>query len=97
MVIELLINVDPDPIVKGMTNLHNHLDLLDRLPSPDERRSIRQRLNLTQRQIGDHVGVTSAAVATWESGQTPSPEHLARYIELLDELTRRAESPGATE
>lgn len=80
-----------------MTNLHEHLDMLNRLPTPDERRAIRRRLNLTQRQIGDHLGVTSAAVAAWEAGQVPNPEHLARYVELLDELIRRAKTTGTME
>lgn len=75
--------------------LNEHLDVLARLPSPDERRAIRERLNVTQRQIADHLGVTAQAVTAWEHGTTPGPRHLAAYVSVLDTLRRRAEQAVA--
>jgi transcriptional regulator with XRE-family HTH domain len=47
--------------------------------TPGERiRGVREELNLTQQDVADAVGVSRAAVAQWESGDTKSlkPEHL---------------------
>lgn len=38
--------------------------------TPNEIRSIRQRAELTQAELGKRVGVTRDAVASWEIGRT---------------------------
>jgi len=70
-----------------MSALVEQVRAVRRLPSPSMRRAIRLSAGVSMRQIGDHVGVSRAAVGHWEAGRwTPSPEHAARYADLLDEL-----------
>lgn len=39
------------------------------------------------RNLGDELGVTSTAVRLWETGQrNVSPEFLARYVAILEDL-----------
>lgn len=64
-----------------------HARLLSRLPAPAERRAIRKRAGLSMRNLGDELGVTSTAVRLWETGQrNVSPEFLARYVAILEDL-----------
>lgn len=63
------------------------------LPSPDERRQIRQESGLSQRRIGAELGVSGQAVALWEKGdRQPRGEHLVRYALLLADLRELAGS-----
>lgn len=69
-------------------------DLLHRLPPASERQAIRRAAKLTQRDLAEQRGITTQAVAAWERGATPSPDHLAWYVDLLDSL--RVYSEGGT-
>lgn len=58
-----------------------------RLPPPEARRVLRQRVGLAQAVIAREIGVTRVAVSRWESGQrTPRGRLLVRYVEILDRL-----------
>src|SRR5262245_33312656 len=72
------------------SRLHHLLDRVrtkQALPTPSERRSIREAAGCSLREVGDAVGVSFTAVKRWEQGATPrSDEHLALYSQLLDQL-----------
>jgi DNA-binding transcriptional regulator YiaG len=64
------------------------LDTLDCVPqycgmTRDEVKQIRKRLELTQTQLAEQVGVTQNTVARWEMGVYSIPEPTARLIERL--------------
>ncbi|NUP03429.1 MAG: helix-turn-helix domain-containing protein, partial [Nonomuraea sp.] len=40
------------------------------LPSPKERRRLREAGSLTQAQVAERVGVTRETIRAWESGRT---------------------------
>jgi DNA-binding transcriptional regulator YiaG len=69
---------------------------LRRLPSPAERRRIRERARVSLRDMAAAVGVTHASIRNWEAGATPR-EHRAAYARLLEELDRIAPSPETRE
>ena len=59
----------------------------------------RKRAGLTQKEVGDHIGISSQAVSKWENGQAePDIDTLYRLAELynttVDELVGR--SSGGT-
>lgn len=55
-------------------------------------RELRQRLDLTQEQFAQKVGVTYSTVNHWENGKrTPQPFLVRRLMELKEELD--AEDP----
>ena len=54
------------------------------LPSPAERRAIRETAGVSLRQIAIDLGVTPQCVALWEADATePKAENAVRYIEVL--------------
>jgi transcriptional regulator with XRE-family HTH domain len=55
------------------------------LPLPTERRRIREEAGVSLRALGDALGVSHAAVASWERGATPRKQR-SQYAELLREL-----------
>jgi DNA-binding transcriptional regulator YiaG len=55
------------------------------LPRPTERRRIREDAGVSLRAVGDALGVSHAAVASWERGATPRKQG-SQYAELLREL-----------
>jgi len=63
-----------------------------RLAASDIKR-LRAEANLTQRQLGELLGVTSAAVAHWESGATtPNGDNQRALTRVLIEGSR---TPGS--
>jgi DNA-binding transcriptional regulator YiaG len=57
------------------------------LPTPANRRRIRQRAKVSLRQIAEPIGVTAMTVLRWERGEVvPKLEHAAAYRQLLEEL-----------
>ena len=56
--------------------------------TPDDLRSLRARLDLTQQQLADLLGVHQTTVARWETGRG-----LGRDVQIGVELGRLAESP----
>jgi DNA-binding XRE family transcriptional regulator len=58
-----------------------------RLPTPANRRRIRQRAGLSLRQMAGQLGVTPMSVLRWERGEaTPKLDHATAYRQLLEDL-----------
>ena len=55
------------------------------LPSPAERRRLREASGLSQAELAHIVGVSTAAIGHWETGarSTPRGPLLPRYVEAL--------------
>ncbi|QIY72948.1 sigma factor-like helix-turn-helix DNA-binding protein [Streptomyces sp. RLB1-33] len=68
------------------------------LPSPKERRRLREAQSLSQADIAAAVGVTRATVHSWENGRTtPSGSRRDAYARLLtgtEEVTTHQENPA---
>lgn len=65
-----------------------------RLARTGEARRIRVAAALTQQEVADAVGVTEAAISTWESGKhRPSGRPALRYGRLLAALARQLGEP----
>ncbi|PWI10951.1 RNA polymerase subunit sigma-24 [Streptomyces sp. NWU339] len=73
------------------------------LPSPEERRRLRESRSLTQAQLAKRIGVSRETVRAWESGRsTPRGRKREMYAKLLTATTapaptgrpRRSERPG---
>ncbi|MFF5446053.1 helix-turn-helix domain-containing protein [Streptomyces sp. NPDC012888] len=65
------------------------------LPSPKERRRLREAAQLTLEQVAEAVGVTATTVRSWEAGRTePRGRTREAYAELLAGLGRAAEGSG---
>ncbi|MFD9339796.1 helix-turn-helix domain-containing protein [Streptomyces sp. NPDC060028] len=57
------------------------------LPTPKDRRRLREAADLTHEQIAEAVGVTATTVRSWESGRTdPRGRKREAYAELLSRL-----------
>lgn len=53
-------------------------------------KGLRQRLDLTQEQFAQRVGVTYSTVNHWENGKrTPQPFLVKRLLDLKEELESR--------
>jgi transcriptional regulator with XRE-family HTH domain len=64
-----------------------------KLPEPAQRRMLRERVGLSQREIAEVVGVLPSAVSRWEGGsRTPSGESLDRYVGVLERLAAEVDS-----
>lgn len=65
------------------------------LPTPKERRRLREAADLTHDEVAAAVGVTSNTVRSWETGRThPRGRKLEAYSKLLTRLSTD-ESPGS--
>ncbi|MFD0719738.1 helix-turn-helix domain-containing protein [Streptomyces globosus] len=54
------------------------------LPSPEDRRLLREAADLTCEQVAERLGVSGAAVRSWEAGRThPRGRKRAAYVRLL--------------
>ena len=57
------------------------------LPSPEDRRAIREAAGVSQRDIGEELGRTRAAVSRWETGdRLPRGDDLLGYVKILRAL-----------
>jgi len=57
-------------------------------------RELRQRLDLTQEQFAQRVGVTYSTVNHWENGKrVPQPFLVRRLLELKEELDSLGQKP----
>jgi putative transcriptional regulator len=57
-------------------------------------KELRRRLNLTQEQFAQKVGVTYSTVNHWENGKrVPQPFLVRRLLELKEELERHEQKP----
>ncbi|MEU9446975.1 helix-turn-helix transcriptional regulator [Streptomyces sp. NPDC048304] len=67
----------------------------DDLPSPAERRRLREAAGLTQTQIASALETRRETVANWELGKTePRPPQRAAYARLLEKLVERFPGPA---
>lgn len=58
-----------------------------KLPSPANRRRIRQRAGLSLRQVAEPLGVTPMTVLRWERAEAvPKLDHAVAYRQLLEDL-----------
>lgn len=58
-------------------------------------RELRQRLDLTQEQFAQRVGVTYSTVNHWENGKrVPLPFLVKRLVEMKEELDSRDAKPS---
>ena len=66
------------------------------LPSPKERRRLREARALSEAQVAEAVGVTRATVRSWETGRSdPRGRKLEAYVKLLGALDEAPdEGPG---
>jgi DNA-binding transcriptional regulator YiaG len=61
------------------------------LPTRRRRKAIREAVGLSQAAFARALGVDPATVCRWESGvREPRGSQLARYLEALDQLARKA-------
>lgn len=44
-------------------------------------KEIRQKYNLTQRQLSDITGIPKRTIENWDAGERKPPEYMARLIE----------------
>ncbi|MFD3802151.1 helix-turn-helix domain-containing protein [Streptomyces sp. NPDC058619] len=69
------------------------------LPSPKERRRLRESAALTHEEVGAAMGVTTTTVRSWETGRTePRGRKREAYAKLLDSLSNPPEAepePGS--
>ncbi|WP_030938214.1 helix-turn-helix domain-containing protein [Streptomyces sp. NRRL S-646] len=71
------------------------------LPPVEERRALREELNVSRAQLAQALGVSPSTVGGWESGRDPSGEVREKYAYFLEgagsklaaEATRAAEEP----
>ena len=64
--------------------------MLDRAPSPGYLASLREALGLTQKELGERLGVDKMTVSRWERGTLrPSDESLAALQKLRSEAVRK--------
>jgi len=54
------------------------------LPPVEERRALREGLNLSRTQVAQALGVSPSTVGGWESGRDPSGETREKYAYFLD-------------
>ncbi len=68
----------------------------DDLPSPAERRRLREAAGLSQAQVATALGTRREAVGNWEGGRTePRPPQRAAYARLLVGLAARFPAPDS--
>ena len=61
--------------------------LVDRVPSPDELRAVREVARVSQTHIAETLGVAPATVSRWETGaRQPNDRVLLDYLDLLAAL-----------
>lgn len=51
--------------------------------SPEQIRTARERLGLSQRELAQRVGVSQTSIDKYEQGSTPKPEHARKLREVL--------------
>ncbi|MEE1817342.1 helix-turn-helix domain-containing protein [Streptomyces sp. SP18ES09] len=68
------------------------------LPTPKERRRLREALALSEEQVAEAMGVTKATVRSWETGRsTPRGRKREAYAKLLGSHEPQAPEPQTTE
>jgi DNA-binding transcriptional regulator YiaG len=76
---------------RAIAEIEEELGRHRRLPSPSERRAIREQSGLSTGWLAKAMGVTSQTVRNYESGRrTPHGERLEIYLAVLDAIRRVA-------
>ncbi|MDC2960353.1 helix-turn-helix transcriptional regulator [Streptomyces gilvifuscus] len=65
------------------------------LPPAEERRALRQELNLSRAQLAQALGVSPSTVGGWESGRDPSGEVREKYAYFLEGARTKLEAAAA--
>jgi DNA-binding XRE family transcriptional regulator len=65
------------------------------LPAPEERKRLREALDLTQAEVAEIIGAKRASVGAYEAGRwEPRGEIRTNYIALLAEIEKRLGEEG---
>ncbi|MEV5910174.1 helix-turn-helix transcriptional regulator [Streptomyces chartreusis] len=67
------------------------------LPSTEERRTLREELNLSRAQLAQALGVSPSTVGGWESGRDPSGEVREKYAYFLEGARTKLAAEAAEE
>lgn len=67
------------------------------LPSAEERRTLREELNLSRAQLAQALGVSPSTVGGWESGRDPSGEVREKYAYFLEAARTKLAAEAAEE
>nr|WP_107910587.1 helix-turn-helix transcriptional regulator [Streptomyces chartreusis] len=67
------------------------------LPSAEERRTLREELNLSRAQLAQALGVSPSTVGGWESGRDPSGEVREKYAYFLEGARGKLAAEAAEE
>ncbi|KOG31376.1 helix-turn-helix domain-containing protein [Streptomyces resistomycificus] len=67
------------------------------LPPVEERRALREHLNLSRAQVAQVLGVSPSTVGGWESGRDPGGEVREKYAYFLDGARARRQAQAAEE
>ncbi|CAL2055893.1 protein of unknown function [Streptomyces murinus] len=71
------------------------------LPPAEQRRALRQALNLTRTQVAQTLGVSPSTIGGWETGRDPSGETREKYAYFLtaaqEKLRTQNETPAHPE
>ncbi|MGI5413595.1 helix-turn-helix domain-containing protein [Streptomyces chartreusis] len=67
------------------------------LPSAEERRTLREELNLSRAQLAQALGVSPSTVGGWESGRDPSGEVREKYAYFLEGARGKLATEAAEE
>jgi DNA-binding transcriptional regulator YiaG len=74
------------------TGLLERLEAQRTLPAPEERRTLREAVGASLRDVARELGTSPTSVIRWERGGSPG-ELTAAYARLLDEFPRIAGEP----
>ncbi|MFG2757081.1 telomere-associated protein Tap [Streptomyces wuyuanensis] len=89
---------DEDALFGAVDALLDAVAARESLPSPAERKRLREAAGLSQEQVARALQVRREAVSGWEAGRTePRPPKRAAYARLLEGLAARCPAPDATE
>ncbi|MGV9953322.1 helix-turn-helix domain-containing protein [Streptomyces cellulosae] len=66
------------------------------LPPAEERRALREGLNLSRSQVAQALGVGPSTVGGWEAGREPAGEVRERYAYFLDGARKKLDGTTAT-
>ncbi|MGW2613004.1 helix-turn-helix domain-containing protein, partial [Streptomyces mirabilis] len=66
------------------------------LPAAEERRRLREGLNLSRAQLATALGVGASTVGGWESGRDPSGEVREKYAYFLEGARTKLDASAAT-
>ncbi|MGW6912090.1 helix-turn-helix domain-containing protein [Streptomyces sp. NPDC054940] len=83
---------DFDPIDALLAGARRQADL----PPAEQRRALRQALNLSRAQVAQALGVSPSTVGGWEQGRDPSGEIREKYAYFLDGAQERLRTQAET-